>query len=62
VILMTGSTAEVFGVHIGPASSLPGGLWEVTLALWLILKGFTVRSGAVPGGAGHAGATDPDLP
>jgi hypothetical protein len=40
LILMTGAVAEVFGVHLGLALSLPGGLWEITLALWLILKGF----------------------
>lgn len=40
-LLMAGSIAEISGLHIGLALSLPGGLLEVTLGLWLIIKGFS---------------------
>lgn len=39
-IFMAGAVAELFAVHIGVALSIPGGLFEVGLALWLIVKGF----------------------
>lgn len=39
-IFMTGAVAEIFGIHIGILLSVPGGLFEVALGLWLILKGF----------------------
>jgi hypothetical protein len=39
-ILMTGALAEIFGIHIGLVLSLPGGLFEVALGLWLLIKGF----------------------
>jgi hypothetical protein len=29
------------GSGLGLASSIPGGLWEVFIAVWLIVKGFT---------------------
>jgi hypothetical protein len=48
LILMTGAVSEVFGGHIGLALSIPGGRWEVTLGLWLIIKGFTLRPGVEP--------------
>jgi hypothetical protein len=47
LVLMTGAVSEVFGGRIGLALSIPGGLWEVTLGLWLIFKGFTVQPGGV---------------
>jgi len=39
-ILMAGAIAEIFGTHIGVMLSIPGGLFEVALAFWLIFKGF----------------------
>jgi len=39
-ILMTGSIAEIFGIHIGLVCSIPGGLFELALAFWLLTKGF----------------------
>jgi len=41
LIFMTGTTAEMFGYPIGVMLSAPGGLFEVSLSLWLIFKGFT---------------------
>jgi hypothetical protein len=39
-LLAVGSIAEVFGLHIGLALSIPGGLFEVALGCWLLVKGF----------------------
>ena len=44
-VLMTGAIAEVFGVHIGLIFSIPGGLFEVALGVWLLAKGFTAEAG-----------------
>lgn len=39
---LVGAGAEILGVHISLArSSSPGGIFEVTLAIWLLIKGFT---------------------
>lgn len=40
-LLLVGGIAEISGLHIGLVLSLPGGLLEVTLGLWLIIKGFS---------------------
>lgn len=40
LIFMTGTTAEMFGYPIGVMLSAPGGLFEISLSLWLIFKGF----------------------
>jgi len=40
LVFMTGTTAEMFGYPIGVMLSAPGGLFEVSLSLWLIFKGF----------------------
>jgi hypothetical protein len=39
-IFMTGAIAEIFGIHIGVVLSIPGGLFELAVGLWLIFKGF----------------------
>ena len=39
-MLMAGAIAEIFGIHIGLMLSIPGGLFEVALGFWLLLKGF----------------------
>jgi hypothetical protein len=40
-LLMIGGIAEISGLPISLALSIPGGLLEVTLGLWLIIKGFS---------------------
>lgn len=40
-VLAAGTIAEIFGFHIGLVLSIPGGLFEVALGLWLLIKGFT---------------------
>ncbi|MEO6509934.1 MAG: DUF4386 domain-containing protein [Nocardioides sp.] len=37
---LTGATAELFGLHISLVLLIPGGLFELVLAGWLIVKGF----------------------
>jgi hypothetical protein len=32
--------SELMGSGLGLASSLPGGLWEVFIGAWLIIRGF----------------------
>jgi hypothetical protein len=44
VILMAGTIAEIFGVHIGLMLSIPGGLFELALGFWLLSKGFEPRA------------------
>ncbi|HSL31517.1 MAG TPA: DUF4386 domain-containing protein [Anaerolineales bacterium] len=39
-IFMAGAIAEIFGIHIGVLLSVPGGLFELVLGFWLIIKGF----------------------
>jgi hypothetical protein len=33
--------SELTGSGLGLASSIPGGLWEVFIGVWLIVKGFS---------------------
>ena len=39
-IFLGGLIAEIFGIHIVSMLEIPGGLFEVTLAFWLLIKGF----------------------
>lgn len=39
-IFMAGAIGEIFGVHRGVMLSIPGGLFELIVGLWLIFKGF----------------------
>jgi hypothetical protein len=43
-ILMAGAIAEIFGIHIGLVLSIPGGLFEVVLGFWLLIKGFKPKA------------------
>jgi hypothetical protein len=43
-ILMIGSVAEFFGIHISLVFSIPGGLFELALAFWLLIKGFQPKA------------------
>jgi hypothetical protein len=40
VILAAGSIAEIFAIHISVVLSIPGGLFELGLGFWLLIKGF----------------------
>ena len=37
---MAGAVFEIFGVHISMWLLIPGGIFEVTLGIWLLVKGF----------------------
>lgn len=39
-IIFIGMLSEIMGSDLGLASSIPGGLWEVFIGVWLIAKGF----------------------
>jgi hypothetical protein len=41
-----GAFAEVFGIPVGTILLIPGGLFEVVVAFWLIIKGFRSASHA----------------
>ena len=51
---MAGAAAEIFGAPISLVLLIPGGIFEVTLAIWLLVKGFT------PAAYDAAGATRAD--
>jgi hypothetical protein len=38
---MAGAAAEIFGAPIGLVLLIPGGIFEISLAIWLLVKGFT---------------------
>ena len=39
-ILAAGTIAELFGIHIDLLLTIPGGLFELALAFWLLIAGF----------------------
>jgi hypothetical protein len=57
-IHLTGAVAEIFGSNVGLMLSLPGGLFELALGVWLIAKGFSsvVNPHLAQGAAGPAAA------
>jgi len=40
-LLLCGAALEVLGVSAGLTLSIPGGLWEMFIGVWLIAKGFS---------------------
>ena len=40
IIFVSGTISEFFGSNVGVLLSIPGGLFEIVLSLWLIVKGF----------------------
>lgn len=45
---MAGAAAEIFGVPIGLVLLIPGAVFELTLPVWLLTKGFTPAAYAGP--------------
>ena len=41
---ISGTVAELFGLNIGVQLAIPGGLFEITLSIWLIIKGKLLMS------------------
>lgn len=42
LVFISGTISELFGYTIGVQLAIPGGLFEITLSIWLIIKGFKV--------------------
>jgi hypothetical protein len=45
-VIFVGMLSEIMGSGLGLMSSLPGGLWEVFMGVWLIAKGFNASATA----------------
>lgn len=45
-ILLGGSVLQILGFNLNTIQAIPGGLWEVFIGVWLIVKGFS--GGAAP--------------
>jgi hypothetical protein len=43
-IIFCGMVSAVMGSGLGDISSIPGGLWEVFMGVWLIVKGFNASA------------------
>jgi hypothetical protein len=43
-VFMAGSILELYGVNLSLLHTLPGGLFEIILSLWLIVKGFNASA------------------
>ena len=44
VVLAAGSVAEFFGLPVSLIASVPGGLFELALGAWLLVKGFNAKA------------------
>lgn len=42
-VLLIGSVLQIFGFHLNSIHAIPGGLWELFIGIWLIVKGFTTK-------------------
>jgi hypothetical protein len=42
--LLSGSVLQVLGFNLNSIQAIPGGLWEVFIGVWLIVKGFSTSS------------------
>ena len=42
--ILVGMVSAIMGSGLGDLSSLPGGLWEVFVGVWLIAKGFNASA------------------
>jgi uncharacterized membrane protein len=40
-ILLLGSVLQVLGLNLSSIQAIPGGLWELFIGVWLIVKGFS---------------------
>jgi hypothetical protein len=43
-VIFVGMLSEMMGSGLGLASSIPGGLWEVFIGVWLLVKGFNASA------------------
>lgn len=42
--LLSGSVLQVLGFELNSIQAIPGGLWEIFIGVWLIVKGFSTSS------------------
>ena len=42
--LLLGSVLQVLGLNLSSIQAIPGGLWELFIGVWLIVKGFSTSS------------------
>lgn len=59
LILMAGAIAEIFGIRISLVLSIPGGLFELALGFWLLIRSFQPQA---YGGRVEAAGSLPSLP
>jgi hypothetical protein len=59
--ILIGMLSAVMGSGLGDLSSLPGGLWEVFIGVWLIVKGFS-SSAVVSQPASTSNLAEPLVP
>ena len=59
--ILVGMLSAIMGSGLGDLSSLPGGLWEVFIGVWLIVKGFSA-SAAVSQAARTGNLAEPLVP
>ena len=57
-IILCGMVSAILGSGLGDLSSLPGGLWEVFVGVWLIVKGFNSSAIASESAKTDANARD----
>ena len=57
-IILVGMLSAIMGSGLGDLSSIPGGLWEVFMGVWLIAKGFSSPT-VVPQVTGTSKLTEP---
>jgi hypothetical protein len=43
-VLLLGSVLQVLGFNLSSIQAIPGGLWELFIGVWLIVKGFNTSS------------------
>jgi hypothetical protein len=48
-VLLSGSVLQILGLDLSSIHTIPGGLWEGFIGVWLIVKGFsTTRRSCAP--------------
>ncbi len=58
-IILGGSALEILGVDLMSFHAYPGGLWEVVIGVWLIVKGFNPLPAPTNTSTGSASTTQP---
>ena len=43
LVFITGTVLEICGVQVGTISSIPGGVFEIFLSVWMIIRGFRIQ-------------------